>query len=160
MAHAASLDADANLIGTGILQRPANLSEDSRFADFNCSVCCAHFCTPSFYALPRSKLIVNSPVTKTGLSEESIGGAPFARLTRAPGGEEERDLQKHRAATHLPHRPKTNLKAAGFVPMRSVELTLQRVAQMAPFENGMKVALRRLLWWVATGRSIDYAGRV
>ena len=45
-------------------------------------------------------------------------------------------------ATHLRHRPKTNLNAAGFVPMRTVERTLRRVAHKAPFENGMKVALK------------------
>jgi hypothetical protein len=44
--------------------------------------------------------------------------------------------------THFRHRPKFNLNAAGFVPMRSVGLTLRRVAQMASFENGMKVALK------------------
>jgi hypothetical protein len=43
-------------------------------------------------------------------------------------------------ATHFRHRPKFNLNAAGFVPMRSVALTLRRMAQMASFENGMKVA--------------------
>ena len=45
-------------------------------------------------------------------------------------------------ATHLRHRPKTNLNAVSFVPMRSVERTLQRVAHMAPFENRLKVALK------------------
>jgi hypothetical protein len=45
-------------------------------------------------------------------------------------------------ATHFRHRPKFNLNAARFVPMRSVELTLRRVAQMASFENGMKVGLK------------------
>ncbi len=45
-------------------------------------------------------------------------------------------------ATHFRHRPKSNLNAADFVPMRSVALTLRRVAHMAPFENGMKVALK------------------
>jgi hypothetical protein len=42
VANAASLNPDANLIGAGFLQRPANLSEDAGFADFNCSVRCAH----------------------------------------------------------------------------------------------------------------------
>ncbi len=45
-------------------------------------------------------------------------------------------------ATHLRHRPKTNLNATGFVPMRTVERTLRRVAHKAPFEYGMKVALK------------------
>jgi hypothetical protein len=40
------------------------------------------------------------------------------------------------------HRPKTNLNAAGFVPVCSVERTPRRVAHMAPFENGMKVAVK------------------
>jgi hypothetical protein len=57
-------------------------------------------------------------------------------------GEEERDVLNAGPATHFRHRPKFNLNAARFVPMRSVELTLRRVAQMASFENGMKVGLK------------------
>ena len=44
MAHAASLNPNANLIRTGILQRPANFSEHSRFGNFDCSVCSLHCC--------------------------------------------------------------------------------------------------------------------
>src|SRR5262249_12892247 len=65
---------------------------------------------------------------------------PFAYCVRL--GEEERDVLSAGAATHFRHRHKFNLNAAGFVPMRSVALTLRRVAQMASFENGMKVALK------------------
>jgi hypothetical protein len=65
---------------------------------------------------------------------------PFAYCVRP--GEEERDVLSAGPATHFRHRPKFNLNASGFVPMRSVALTLWRVAQMASFENGMKVGLK------------------
>jgi hypothetical protein len=76
------------------------------------------------------------------LSEESIVGTPSVCLLRAPGRRIERDVLSAEPATHFRHRPKFNLNAAGFVPMRSVALTLRRVAQMASFENGMKVGLK------------------
>src|SRR5262249_48057290 len=44
MAHATSLNPNTNLIRTGILQRPANFSEHSRFGNFDCSLCSFHCC--------------------------------------------------------------------------------------------------------------------
>jgi hypothetical protein len=64
-------------------------------------------------------------------SPNACAGAKMSAMCKSAG-----------PATHLRHRPKTNLNAAGFVPMRTVERTLRRVAHKAPFENGMKVALK------------------
>src|SRR5246500_2970873 len=47
-ANTTSLNPNANLIRTGILQRPANFSEDSRFADFDGSVRTVHQFPPCY----------------------------------------------------------------------------------------------------------------
>src|SRR5258708_1877365 len=44
MTHTTSLNPNANLIRTGILQRSTNLSEDPRLADFDGSVRTFHHC--------------------------------------------------------------------------------------------------------------------
>ncbi len=60
----------------------------------------------STIALPTPPTRPGTPVTRIGLSEESIVGAPSVCLTRAPGRRGARSAKSAGLATHLRHVPR------------------------------------------------------
>src|SRR5690348_12160604 len=79
MAHATSLNLNANLIRAGILERSANLSEDPGLADFNCSVRSAH----DDPQCDGYTCCVTSRIASSDSRRGSAGACPTPRLSSA-----------------------------------------------------------------------------